>query len=100
METSHTLQEIECESLIVCTHSQYVFIRSELNGETFNAEFKEMWSEIIVLFNLMYRKYTIMYPLYNGHLWTRKLLRYTEVSFMWRLFYTVRNVIGTLGAVC
>ena len=24
---------------------------------------------------------------------------YTEVSFMWRLFYTVRNVIGTLGAV-
>ena len=29
----------------------------------------------------------------------RKLLCYTEVSFMWRLFYTVRNVIGTLGAV-
>ena len=27
------------------------------------------------------------------------LLCYTEVSFMWRLFYTVRNVIGTLGAV-
>ena len=31
---------------------------------------------------------------------TGKLLCYTEVSFMWRLFYTVRNVIGTLGAVC
>ena len=26
-------------------------------------------------------------------------LKVTEVSFMWRLFYTVRNVIGTLGAV-
>ena len=40
-----------------------------------------------------------VYPLYNGHFGTRKLLCYTEVSFMWRLFYTVRNVIGTLGAV-
>ena len=40
--------------------------------------------------------YTV-YPLYNGHFGT--LLCYTEVSFMWRLFYTVRNVIGTLGAV-
>ena len=37
--------------------------------------------------------------LYNGHFGARKCLCYTEVSFMWRLFYTVRNVIGTLGAV-
>ena len=36
---------------------------------------------------------------YHKHFGTRKLLCYTEVSFMWRLFYTVRNVIGTLGAV-
>ena len=35
----------------------------------------------------------------NGHFGIRELLCYTEVSFMWRLFYTVRNVIGTLGAV-
>ena len=38
--------------------------------------------------------------LINVHFGTRQFVCYTEVSFMWRLFYTVRNVIGTLGAVC
>ena len=35
----------------------------------------------------------------NVHFGTRQFVCYTEVSFMWRLFYTVKIVIGTLGTV-
>ena len=57
---------------------------------------KILYYETGILIDLDNRKKEL---LYNGCFGSRQCLCYTEVSFMWRLFYTVRNVIGTLGAV-
>ena len=45
--------------------------------------------------------HTCMITIQRGlvHCCTKKFACCAEVSFMWRLYYTVRNVIGILNAV-